>query len=151
MHPSIEIRAEFLKTLMMEDRQEIRGIRAAIYQLVILLSTASFAITSFLLGQSQRVQNAAWMSLIIDVLIVLLLWVFFLRLRRDLYFCRQCLIARQNLIKKLGTSSEPEPFNPFVNASTEKPDVTDSELWWLPTLATLAVATKSLLVLRLFQ
>jgi hypothetical protein len=144
MKTSIEIRADLLKTLMTEDRQEVRGIRSAIYNVSTVLSTASFAITSFLLGQ--KIPNASSMCFVTDALIVLLLWVFFLRLKSDLYCCRQCLVGRQNLIRRLGTASEPEDLDPFPDARTQKPDVTDSELWWLPILCTAAIAIKSLVV-----
>jgi hypothetical protein len=147
MKTSIEIRADFLKTLMTLDREEIRGIRSSIYNVTYVLSTVSFAITSFLLGQKGH--KASLICLVTDGLIVLLLWVFFLRLKRDLYCCRQCLTARQYQIMNLGTANEPDNFNPFPDARSQKPDVTDSELRWLPILATCAVAVKSLVVLWL--
>jgi hypothetical protein len=148
MKASIEIRADVLKTLMIEDRQEIRGIRSTVYSVVTLLSTASFAISSFLLGQN--VPQAALMSMVTDGLIVLLFWVFFVRLKRDLYLCRQCLVARQDLIRDLGTARDPEDLDPFPPGSTEPPDVRDSELWWLPALATVAIGIKSLVIWLLF-
>jgi len=148
MKTNIDIRADVLKALMIEDRQEIRGIRSSVYSVVTLLSTASFAITSFLLGQKNS--HTSLMCLVTDGLIVALLWVFFVRLKKDLYCCRQCLVARQNLIKNLGTTSEPEDLDPFPDARTIKPDVTDSELWWLPSLATAAIATKSFVIWLLF-
>jgi hypothetical protein len=144
MKASIEVRADLLKTLMTEDRNEIREIRASIYNVTSLLGTASFAITAFLLGQMAI--HASVMSLMTDGLLILLLWVFFLRLRLDLYCCRQCLVTRQKLIMALGTATESEDFNPFPDARDKKPDVTDSELWWLPILTTAAVAIKALIV-----
>jgi hypothetical protein len=144
MKTKIEIRAEVLMRLMIEDRQEIRGIRSAIYNVVTLLSTASFAITSFLLAQ--EFDQTSLMCLVTDGLIVLLLWVFFVRLKRDLYCCRQCLVARQDLIRDLGTESEPQDLDPFPDARNQTPDVSDSELWWLPVLATVAIAIKSLVI-----
>jgi hypothetical protein len=146
MKKSIEIRADFLKALMIEDRQEIRGIRSMIYNVVTLLSTASFAITSYILGQSPKGQHATLLSLLTDGLIALLLWVLFLKLRMDLYSARQCLVLRQDLIKGLGSAHETEDFDPFQDARKLTPDVVDSELWWLPILATAAIATKSLVV-----
>src|SRR4051794_16480987 len=124
MKTNIEIRADFLKTLMTEDRQEIRGIRASIYNVTTWLATVSFAITSVLLGQA--VTQAAVMCLFTDGLLVLLLWVFFRRLKRDLYCCRQCLVARQHLIRNLGTAKDSDEFDPFPDARGQKPDVTDS-------------------------
>lgn len=151
MKTSIEVRADFLKTLMLEDRQEIRAIRSTIYNVVTWLSAASFAITSFLLGQNPKGHQAVLLSLVTDGLIALLLWVLFWRHRRDLYSARQCLVLRQNLIKSLGTESESEAFDPFKDARAQKPDVTNSELWWLPILATAAIATKSVVVWLQFR
>ncbi|HVY22853.1 MAG TPA: hypothetical protein VG962_05825 [Steroidobacteraceae bacterium] len=144
MKTSIEIRAEFLKTLMTEDRNEIRGIRASIYNVTSLLTTASFAITAFILGQ--KGPHSSGVFLMIDGMLILMLWLFFLRLKRDLYCCRQCLVGRQNLIKALGTPVEPEDFDPFPDTRGLQPDVSDSELWWLPILTSMAIAIKSLIV-----
>ena len=144
MKTSVEIRADFLKTLITEDRIEIRGIRASIYNVTTLLATASFAITAFLIGQ--KVPHVSVLCLVTDGLLLLLLWVFLLRLKRDLYCCRQCLVARQLLIKSLGTANDADDFELFPDARNQKPDVTDSELWWLPSLTTLAVATKAFFV-----
>ena len=148
MKTNTEIRTDVLMTLVTEDRQEIRGIRSAVYSVVTLLATASFAITSFLLAQ--KFDQASLLCLVTDGLIVLLLWVFFVRLKRDMYCCRQCLVARQDLIRNLGTESEPQDLDPFPDARNQTPDVSDSELWWLPVLATVAIAIKSLMIWLLF-
>jgi hypothetical protein len=125
MKTSIEIRADILKTLMVEDRQEIRGIRSSIYNITTLISTASFAISSFLLGHSEKLSHASLMCSVTDGLLVLLLWVFFLRLKGDLYCSRQCLVLRQYLITGLGTATELDDINPFPDARAQIPDVTD--------------------------
>ncbi len=49
MKTNIQIKADILKTLMAEDRQEVRGIRLAIYQIAYILTLASFALSAFLL------------------------------------------------------------------------------------------------------
>jgi hypothetical protein len=147
MKTSTEIRAEFLKTLMTEDRSEIRGIRASIYNVTTLLATASFAITAFLLGQ--KISQALWMCLLIDVLLLVLLWVLFVRFKFDLRYGRQCLVARQNLIKSLSTVKDYSGeflSDIFPDARTEKPDVTDSELWTLPILTTVTIVLKEPIV-----
>jgi hypothetical protein len=144
MKTSIEIRADVLMALITEDRTEIRGIRASIFNVTSLIATAFFAITAFLLGKD--VSHASVLCRVTDGLLVLLLWVFFLRLKRDLYCCRQCLVARQHLIRNLGTANDPEDLDPFPDARSQLPDVTDSELWWLPILTSVAVATKAFMV-----
>jgi hypothetical protein len=143
MKTNIEIKADILKTLMAEDRQEVRGIRATIYNVVTLLSTLSFGISSFLLGKQYH--QATVMCLATDALIVLLLWIFFARLKGDLYCCRQCLVARQNLIRKMD-QNDTEDLDPFPDARNVIPDVSDSELWWIPILATAVIALKALVI-----
>jgi len=75
---------------------------------------------------------------------------FFVRLKRDLYCCRQCLVGRQELIRSLGTPSEPDDLDPFPDVRDKTPDVSDSELLWLPSLATVAIVAKSLAVQLLY-
>jgi hypothetical protein len=140
MKASIETQADMLKTLMSEDRQEIRGIRLTIYKVVTLLATVSFAITSFLIGRAYHRTNALCVAT--DVLIVALMWGLVTRLKRDLYCCRQCLVMRQNLIKALDQDN-PKDLDPFPDARTVMPDVSDSELWWIPIFATVIIALKA--------
>jgi hypothetical protein len=144
MKTSIEIRADVLKTLMVEDRTEIRGIRASIYNMTTFLATASFAITAFVLVQ--KIPSGSRICLMTDGLLMVLLWAYFLRLKRDLYNGRQSLVARQRLIRNLGTANEADDLDPLPDARKEVPDVTDSELWWLPILTTAAVSVKALIV-----
>ena len=146
MKGSTEMKLDILKALMAEDRQELRGIRQAVYNAVIWLSTASFGITAFLLGKGQELPHRGGMCVITDALIIVMLWALFLGLRQDLYHCRQALDARQRLIGRLGTSDEREDLDPFPDASVEAPDITDRDVWRFPVLATLAIAIKAFVV-----
>ncbi len=151
MKMSIEMRADLLKTLMVEDRQEIRGIRSSIYRLTTLLATAPFAITAFLLGRDHVLPVSSLTCSIIDALFVFLLWAIFWRLKRDLYRSRQCLAARQKMIGDLETAFAVDLFNPFQDARNQTPDVKDSELWFLPILATFVIVIKALVVYYQFS
>lgn len=146
---SIETRADLLKALLVEDRNEIRGIRAAIYSLTTVLVTAGFAITAFLYGKD-AIRNASALAWTTDALTVVMLWIVFLRLKRDLYACRQCLVARQNLVLQLPAANASDPFNPFPDARRETPDVRDTELWGLPILATGLMAANAVAIAWLF-
>lgn len=141
MKTSIETQADMLKTLMSQDRQEIRGIRLMVYKVVTLLSTASFAITSFLIGRQYH--RTDLICLATDILILLLIWGFVARLKSDLYCCRQCLVARQDLIRALDQNN-PKDLDPFPDAREVRPDISDSELWWIPIFATVAIGLKAL-------
>jgi len=143
MKTKIETQADMLKALISEDRQEIRGIRASVYNLTVLLATASFAITAFLIGREYYRTN--WLCLVTDVLIILFIWLLVARLKHDLYACRQCLFARQALIRALD-QDDPKDLDPFPDARTMKPDIRDSELWWVPVIAMVAIGLKSILV-----
>lgn len=143
MKTKIETQADMLKSLVSEDRQEIRGIRAAVYNLTVLLATASFAITAFLISRTYVRKNL--ICLVTDVLIILIIWLFVARLKSDLYCCRQCLVARQALIRALD-ENDPTDINPFPDTRTIKPDISDSELWLIPVIATVAIGLKSVLI-----
>jgi len=150
MKANIEIKTGVLQVLMLEDRQEIRSIYSMVYNVVTLLSTASFAITAFLLRRGKMAIEAPLMCLATDGLIVLMLWVIFLRLKEDLYSCRQCLEARQDLIRNLGTAKDTEDLDPFMEVSGKPPAIKDLELRYLPALATAAILAKALIIWRLF-
>jgi len=83
MKASIETKAGILQTLMLKDRQEIRDIHSTVYNVVALLFTASFAITAFLLGKDKIAFSLPLMCVVTGGLIVLMLWVIFLRLEKD--------------------------------------------------------------------
>jgi hypothetical protein len=146
MKGTTETKLDILKALMAEDRQEIRGIRQAVYSAVVWLSTASFAITAFLLGKGRDLPNGPAMCVLTDALIIVLLWALFLGLRQDLYHCRQALGARQRLVGLLGTAEEPEDIDLFPDATAEMPDIADRDIWRLPLLASAAIAIKSLVL-----
>jgi hypothetical protein len=145
MKATIEIRADILKTAWVEDRNEVRGIRDSIHNIAILVATASFAITAFLIAHS--VHNASKLNLVSDGLLLILLWTFYWIRRRDLYHCRQCLTARERLIQSLGTADEPNDLDPFPSAAKMEPGIDDAELKWLPILTTAIIIIKAILVL----
>ena len=140
MRADIKIKADILKTLMIEDRKEIRGIRSTIYKITYILSALSFALSSYIL-ETKPCLNSANISILTDILIILLLWVFFIRLKKDLYHCRKCLVLRQNLINQLN-KDDTNDLNPFKEPPDIKPDVSDSELKWFPSLASTVIFLK---------
>jgi hypothetical protein len=106
----VEIRADFLKTAIVEDRQEIRLLKDRIYQIAALVTVSSFAVTAFVLG------NSAWphrrlFLLVADSTFLVLLWASFLPLKHDLDGARKCLEAREDMVTKLSTD-ETGPFQP---------------------------------------
>ncbi len=143
MKVNIQIKADILKTLMSEDRQEVRGLRASIYNYLSLFAGLSFVASPFLIEKFSSAPRGIF--LLTDGVIVLFIWIIFLRLRQDLYHCRQCLEEREDLIKKLDETDNNE-FDPLPDASKRIPKVTDSELWLLPELATAAIVLKSALI-----
>lgn len=144
MKANIQIKASILSTMMSEDRQEIRDLRSAIYNIVSLLTLSSFALTAFLL-EKKPVTNLAHICLLADILILVFLWVFFARYKADLHHCRQSLKIRQELICKLDEGDTGD-LDPFPDASRVIPDIRDAELWWLPVLATVGIVIKMMVV-----
>jgi Ca2+/Na+ antiporter len=136
----LPIRADILKTLMLEDRTEIRTIRLALYHTVSFVTVSSFVLAAFL-ANSQLKHYPIYA--LIDTLLLLIIWVVFAKLMGDLYHARQCQKLRERLVVALDTAEgETDPFRPFQSAEDEVPTVTDSELKWLPILATVAIMAK---------
>lgn len=144
MKANIQIKASVLSAMMSEDRQEVRGLRSSIYNIVSLLSLSSFALTAFLL-EKEVIKNPVNISLLVDILILVFLWVFFARTKVDLYHCRQGLKLRQELISKLDENDTGD-LDPFQNANKMIPDIKDTELWWLPALATAGIVIKMIVL-----
>jgi hypothetical protein len=142
---SVEIRADFLKTAISEDREEIRLLKERIYQIAALVTVSSFAVTAFVLG------NSAWphrrlFLLVADGTFLMLLWATFLPLKRDLDGARKCLEAREDMIPKLGLA-ETEPFQVYVPVPLGQPArMRENALYWLLSLATCALLLKAVVV-----
>jgi hypothetical protein len=144
MKANVEIKASVLKTLLSEDRREVRDIRAAIYNIVSLLTVASFALTAFILKKKPP-SGPTDLSTLADLVLLAFIWTFFLRYKVDLYHCRQGLKARQDLIRTLD-EGDTSDLDPFPDARRVVPDIRDTELWWLPILATVGILVKMLIV-----
>jgi hypothetical protein len=148
MKVNVEIKAEMLKVLMSEDRKEIRGIRASIYNILSLLAGLSFVASPFLTDKFRSLPRS--IIPITDGVIIILIWVIYNRLKADLYCCRQCLEGREKLIKNLD-ETDTSDLDPFPDFSKEEPKITDSELLLLPRVATTLIALKSLLITILYH
>jgi hypothetical protein len=148
MKANVQVKASVLTAIMAEDRQEIRGLRSSIYNVVSVLTLSSFALTSFLLDKDKNpLIHPVNISLLGDTFILVFIWAFFARYKQNLRGCRQALVLRQNLISKLD-EDDASDLNPFGDPSKEIPDVTDIELWWIPILATVAVFIKMVVLWR---
>ncbi len=140
----LALRADILKTLMVEDRTEIRTIRLALYHSISFVTVSSFVLAAFLANSLLR--DYLFYALI-DALLLGIIWVVFARLMRDLYHARQCQKLRERLLVALDTAEgETGPFLPFQPAGDEVPSITDAELKWLPILATAAISAKVIIL-----
>ena len=119
----------------------MRDTRAAISNIISLLTLSSFALTAFLL-EKKLLPAPARLSLLADVFVIAFVWAFFLRYKTDLRYARQGLKARQDLIVHLNEDDTSE-LNPFPHASSIVPDIRDQELWWLPCLSAIAILAKA--------
>lgn len=141
-----EIRADFLKTAILEDRQEIRLLKDRIHQMATLVTVSSFGVTAFVLGSSAWPHRRLFL-VIADCAFLVLLWASFLPLKRDLDGARKCLEAREDMIPKLGME-EAGPFQPFPLVPLgQRARIRENELYWLLSLATCALVLKATVVL----
>jgi hypothetical protein len=141
-----EGRLGVLKTMMNEDRKEVRACRAAIFKAVYLLVSSSFAFTAFALSGGHA-SDAFPRSLRnpIDLMIVIATWATTYVLRGDLQHARQGLKLRQDAILAVLSDESVQP-NPFADATKIIPDIRDLELYWLPLGATIAILVKLLVL-----
>lgn len=136
----LPLRADILKTVMLEDRREISTIRATLYNTTSVVTFASFTFMAYMLHQSVRRYGV---YVLIDGVLLAIVWGLFFRLRKDLWDARQGLALRERLITQLDESSGQDgPFRPFQSAKGETVTITDPELWWLPIFVTTAVVLK---------
>jgi len=147
MRAKLETKAAVLMAMMSEDRREVRDTRSAIYNIISLLTVASFALTAFLL-EKKVVPGPSKLCILADAVVIVFIWAFFLRYKADLYYARQALKARQDLIRGLNESDTTD-LNPFPSVSKVVPDIRDRELWWLPFMATLAILIKAVTMWRM--
>jgi hypothetical protein len=144
MKTNIQLKADILKSLMIEDRQEIREIRAAIYNRIYILTVSSFALVAFLFKDKVLSPSRVSICLITDLVIIVLIWILFFRLKKDLYHTRQCLEARQELINRLDETNT-DDLNVFPNTSNRIPEIKDPEIVWIPNLSTVAIVIMMLI------
>ena len=144
----LEIKADLLKTLMQEDRNEIRLIRERIINTISFITVSSFAVTSFLISSKNITsqQKLSLLTSLVDVAFLLLLWMIFLRLKEDLKNARRCLELREELIQDL-PSSQADNFQMFLSTDNRKaPKILDNELYWLVSVASIAVIVKLVVI-----
>ena len=144
MKAEAQIRAHALLALQAQDREEVRLIRSSMGKLTILLTTASFGLSAFLI--QHRLQAAAQrLVLLADLVLVIFIWVTFLQLYLNLRLTRKSLIARERLLNGFDATGAAET-DLFPDLKHVRLDIADGELFWLPCLGTAAVAIKVLIL-----
>jgi hypothetical protein len=170
MKVSTEIKADILKTLMLEARREVRDIRSAINKNMVLLTGFSFALSSFLLEKQPSLLEkqpslVRTYICLMDLLIIILLWVIYLVLFYGLLQGRKVLNGQEDKIIKLKESDTADE-SPFADAGESesiwcwlraaivdrgtdlilhhhrKRDCRDCELWLFPIISTGLIAVK---------
>jgi hypothetical protein len=142
----LKMRADFLKVAMLEDRKEIRILKGRIYQGCSALTVSSFAITAFFARHQGAVPDRS-LLIVIDVSFLLILWVFFGRLKIDVSNGRKCLEAREDMIRELGTKQPDPAFDPFPKVDLDgKSKINDNDLYWIVVFCTVALVVKMLVV-----
>jgi hypothetical protein len=135
----LQTRADFLKSAIGEDRQELRILKDRIYQVAILVAVSAFGVTAFALQSSWGHRRFLVGT---DAAFVLLLWAAFLPLKRDLDGARRCLEAREDMIGMLGDPQD-APFQPFPVVPMDRPiRVKENGVYWLIGMVTLVLLSK---------
>jgi hypothetical protein len=143
----LETKADLIHAAILEDRQEIRGLKDRIWQITSTLTAASFAVTAFAIGRYEW-PHARSLLLVAEPGFLALLWAAFLPLRKDLRGARGILEHREDMLQKLGTPDEKVPFNLYpVVPLDKKPRMRDPAIDWLVGTATGTLAIKMVISL----
>jgi hypothetical protein len=122
--------ADVLKAFIQEDRIEVRIFRSRVENGSYVLVVASFAISAFLIGHVGADQ-LRYVTLLIDIGLVAVMFILFRRIKLDLARLRRAMKARQNLLNALG-EKEMQDIDPFPSVEkVPKPDIRDSDLYWV--------------------
>ena len=151
MKVRVEVKADILKAMLAEDRQEVRSARSLVYSMTSAFIIASFTLTSILLRpdsapspmQSQRTVHIVF---IMDACIVPVIWVIFAVLKRHVTNAQKCVRLRQRLINGLDDSIQPYPDLDIAPPALDPPDIKHRDLWWVPIIATAMISLQALVI-----
>jgi hypothetical protein len=151
MKAPIAVIADILKTMMIEDRQEVRTARSLIYSVTSAFIIASFTLTSILLKpesnpaptQTKRIDHIIFM---IDILIVPVMWMLFALLKRYVTNAQRSVRLRQQLINGLNESTNAETDLDIAPWPKDPPDVQHNDLWWVPVIATAVITLQVIII-----
>lgn len=140
MNISIEVKSSLIMAAIQDDRVEIRTIKDRIYSNIIFITVASFAVTSFLIGKDAP-ESFGYMLPVIDVSFLAMLWIVFWRQKIDIDVCHLCLESREEMLKNLAMKEQ--PFDVFSAVPWGiKPKINENGLYWVISMATLALVIK---------
>lgn len=145
MNISIEVKSSLIMAAIQDDRVEIRTIKDRIYSNITFITVASFAVTSFLIGKDAP-KTFSFLLPIIDVSFLAMLWIVFWRQKIDIDVCHLCLENREEMLRNL--TLEEQPFDVFSAVPWgTKPKINENGLYWVISMATLALVIKMLTTL----
>jgi hypothetical protein len=118
--------------LVREDRNEARIWRARLESSISGVLLASFAISAFFIGKANALSIAQLrvVTLLVDLCLLAVIVIFFLRARRDLIALRKGQRYRQDLLKAAVQGAIVD-FEPFLYPGNTRPAITDEDMDWL--------------------
>jgi hypothetical protein len=136
--------ADVLKAFIQEDRSETRLYRTRVQTVTWSLVVASFAISAFLIGTIKHLAapQLRLLTLLIDLSLVAVILIFFWRLQHDLVLLRKAMKARQDMLDGLDEERGMQEIKVFPSVEHVKPDITDSDLYWVVGLSIAVVLLK---------
>lgn len=153
MKAPIAVKADILKAMLADDRQEVRTARSLVYSVTSAFIIASFTLTSFLLkpdstANPSQINRADRIIFMIDLLIIPVMWVIFGALKRYVANAQRCVRLRQRLINELDENTNAETDLKVDPPALAEPDVKHHDLWWIPGVATVVIVLQLIVITR---
>ena len=137
MTENISNKVNILISLIAQDREEIRIIKNNIFNIVIMIVSLSFAITTYFINKD-RIKCICCVDALIIVFIILFVFIRYIDLRN----VRRCLKMRQDMLINVENGNT-KCFRPFKASKKYPIDIKDYDIFYKISIGILLIIVKN--------